>query len=662
MQVVGNQVHCLDRDGRMRVLSIDNTEYAFKLALMYGKTDKVMELVKSSNSLTGQAIISYLQSKGYPDVALHFVRDEKTRFDLALECGNVDVALQCAGALDDDSTWHRLGQEALRQGNVQVVEYCYQKTKNFERLSFMYLVTGAQEKLRKMLKIAEMRGDVMSRFHNALYLGDAKERVAILREAGLKPLAYACAMTHGLQEEAAALAEELGPEGLPKSFCPGQAMTPPEPIAANTTNWPQVAVGRGFFDRPAGSDMQAPAGVSGEGLEAVEGLGEGEGAGAGAGEGEGWGATEDLALPAFGAAEGEADGGWEMEDLDIPPELAAAAVKAAPAAAAAAGGMNFAAPTAGVPATQRWAQGTSIPGELVAAGDFDTAIRCLNRQAGIVNFAPLKALFLEVYQASHAYLPTAPMGAGPGAANSCAPVHLDRTWMSDASAQPPAHPAVPVSVRGLQARVQGACKLVTEGRFTDALRLFTLALQMAPLAVAASKEESDQVAEAIVTCREYIIGLKCELKRKEMKEEDPARQLELAAFFTHAQMLPKHLALSLRSAMTIAFKLKCFQTCAHFCRRLLDLNPDEKMAAQARQVLAACEQNPKDELQLQYDPRTPFHVCVMTYTPVFQGSRCATDPFTGAKFQPQCMGQISPVSEISKIGADAAGLQNLRAK
>ncbi len=33
--------------------------------------------------------------------------------------------------------------EALRQGNHQIVEFSYQKTKNFERLSFLYLITGA---------------------------------------------------------------------------------------------------------------------------------------------------------------------------------------------------------------------------------------------------------------------------------------------------------------------------------------------------------------------------------------------------------------------------------------------------------------------------------------------------------------------------------------
>jgi hypothetical protein len=40
----------------------------------------------------------YLQAKGYPEVALHFVKDEATRFNLAIECGNIEVALQSAQA------------------------------------------------------------------------------------------------------------------------------------------------------------------------------------------------------------------------------------------------------------------------------------------------------------------------------------------------------------------------------------------------------------------------------------------------------------------------------------------------------------------------------------------------------------------------------------
>ena len=43
--------------------------------------------------------------------------------------------------LDDKDTWGRLGTEALRQGNHHIVEFAYQKTKNFERLAFLYLIT-----------------------------------------------------------------------------------------------------------------------------------------------------------------------------------------------------------------------------------------------------------------------------------------------------------------------------------------------------------------------------------------------------------------------------------------------------------------------------------------------------------------------------------------
>lgn len=43
-------------------------------------------------------------------VALHFVADESTRFNLALQCGNIEVALQAAQALDNKDTWYKLGE------------------------------------------------------------------------------------------------------------------------------------------------------------------------------------------------------------------------------------------------------------------------------------------------------------------------------------------------------------------------------------------------------------------------------------------------------------------------------------------------------------------------------------------------------------------------
>ena len=93
---------------------------------------------------------------------------------------------------------------ALLQGNHQIVEMAYQRTKNFDKLAFLYLITGNLEKLRKMMKIgsnertnertneervnvsvlrlAEVRKDVSGQFQIAMLLGDVDERVKILRQ------------------------------------------------------------------------------------------------------------------------------------------------------------------------------------------------------------------------------------------------------------------------------------------------------------------------------------------------------------------------------------------------------------------------------------------------------------------------------------------------
>lgn len=91
-RVRGKEVFCLDRECRPRVLAIDGTEFRFKLALLHHRLDEVLHLVRNAR-LVGQAIIAYLERKGYPEVALHFVKDERTRFGLALECGNIEVLL-----------------------------------------------------------------------------------------------------------------------------------------------------------------------------------------------------------------------------------------------------------------------------------------------------------------------------------------------------------------------------------------------------------------------------------------------------------------------------------------------------------------------------------------------------------------------------------------
>ena len=144
----------LDREAKVRALPIDATEHLFKLALAKRQFDRVLNIIKTAR-LCGQAVIAYLQRAGFPEIALLFVEDDQTRFDLALQCANLDIAFKAARALGSEPCWHRLAAEALKQGNLDMAELCYQSTKAFEKLSFLYTVTGNREKLAKMLLVAQ---------------------------------------------------------------------------------------------------------------------------------------------------------------------------------------------------------------------------------------------------------------------------------------------------------------------------------------------------------------------------------------------------------------------------------------------------------------------------------------------------------------------------
>ena len=112
--VFGFNILYFSRSAHPKILTIDATEYRFKLALINRRYDDVLNMVRGAK-LIGQSIIAYLEKNGYPEIALQFVKDEKTIFGKALECGNLEVALESAKALDDKACWEALGEAALLQ-------------------------------------------------------------------------------------------------------------------------------------------------------------------------------------------------------------------------------------------------------------------------------------------------------------------------------------------------------------------------------------------------------------------------------------------------------------------------------------------------------------------------------------------------------------------
>ncbi|XP_074099177.1 coatomer subunit alpha [Cotesia typhae] len=639
-RVKGNQVYCLDRECRPRILKIDPTEYKFKLALINRKYEEVLHMVRTAN-LVGQSIIAYLQQKGYPEVALHFVKDEKTRFGLALECGNIEVALEAARTLDQKSCWESLAQAALLQGNHQVVEMCYQRTKNFEKLSFLYLLTGNLDKLKKMIKIAEIRKDVSGQYQGSLLLGDIYERARILKEAGQASLAAVTKKIHGIANEDDEEQVELIGDEFQELERGAIYLRPLVPVQQVENNWPLLTVSKGFFE---GAMMSRGKSQVAAALAAVETEDD-------TGVAEGWGNDEELGIDDEEGVEGgetgedgeEGGAGWEVEDVDLPPELETNV--------AAAEDGYFAAPTKGVPPSHHWVNNSQLAVDHILAGSFETACRLLHDQVGVTEFEAYQAHFLNTFarsRTSYACLPNIPSLNG-------FPL---RNWKT--ATPKTGLPAVGLQLTELVQRLQVCYQLTTGGKFTEAIEKLQAILLSVPLLVVDTRQDIAEAQQLIQICREYILGLKMESERKNAPKVTLAEQkrvCEMAAYFTHCNLQPVHQILTLRTAVNLFFKLKNYKTTASFARRLLELGPRAEVAQQVRKILQACDKNPVDEHQLLYDEHNPFALCASTYTPIYRGKPEVKCPLCGASYHPQFKDSLCKVCDVAPVGKECIGLR-----
>ncbi|GFO24200.1 coatomer subunit alpha [Plakobranchus ocellatus] len=407
-------------------------------------------------------------------------------------------------------------------------------------------------------------------------------------------LAYLTAATHGLEDEAEELKETFGEgERVPDLYPNASLLQPPVPITQQESNWPLLTVSKGFFEGAMAARGGKQSALDASALAVDDDVG----------AGGGWGDDADeLVLDEDGGfgegldEEGIAadGGGWDVDDDDL-----------------------------------------ELPPDLI----------------GVVEFEEYKQLFLQTYsRARTCYLGLPSLSPLFG--------YPHRNW-KDAGARS-GTPAVGLKLSNLVQQLQIAYQLTTAGKFSDACNKFRAIMLSVPLLVVDSKQEIAEAQQLLEICREYIVGLSMENTRKELPKsnlDEQKRVCEMAAYFTHCNLQPIHLILTLRTALNLFFKLKNYKTAASFARRLLELGPKPDIAQQTRKILAACEKNPTDAHELKYDQHNPFDICAASYVPIYRGKPVVKCPLSGACYLPEFKGQVCRVSKATEIGKDCLGLR-----
>ena len=65
-------------------------------------------------------VAKFLESRGMPEQALEVATDVDYRFELAVQLGRLETALEIAGESDSESKWKQLGELAMSSGKLDV--------------------------------------------------------------------------------------------------------------------------------------------------------------------------------------------------------------------------------------------------------------------------------------------------------------------------------------------------------------------------------------------------------------------------------------------------------------------------------------------------------------------------------------------------------------
>lgn len=623
-KVSQNKVYCLTRRGEVEVVSIDPTEYRFKRALVNKNLKEVVRMIKNSN-LVGQNIIAYLQNKGYPEVALAFVSDPETRFDLALECGNLTVALEEAEKLDNNYIWERLSDEALDEGNLEVVELCYQRLQLFDKLSFLYLYKGDNERLNKMTTIAEHRGDMSSLIQNTLYTNDIEKRCQVFIQGGALPLAYTLAKSNGLDELCEEILNQAGIKEeeieLPEL---GSPLEVPKPASSTLENWPLKPSQLSFFeaaqlnggleelsledDKEVTADPQPSTEFTDEFEE--EEIEEDEG---------GWGLDDDE----LDIGDDQLVDQAEIEEVDTPISSVVE------------NEVGY------------WLRNAKTAAQYIAAGAFEQGASMLHKQLGVVDFEPLQDRFIEVYESNKVFLPGV----------DGLPAMKDYVRSDNDEDNPNKFAPLIPGFDLLESQLAVGFKYFKANNLEEAIKIFRQVIYTIAVLTVEDEDQQAKCEEVLIVCREYILGLTIELARRKIETSDPKRNLELAAYFTRTGLQNAHKLNALQVAMSQCFKNKNYSSASYFADELLKLVSSGPRAEQATKLKAKADSISTDAIEIDFDPYAEFDICAATLTPIYKGSPSVQEALVGAKYRADQAGNVCSITKITKIGATASGLR-----
>lgn len=185
-----NRVFAVDKDMNIYAFVLSLAVVEYQSAILQGDYDRAAELLPAVPSAQRSRVAKFLEAQGLVELALGVVVDADHRFDLAVQLGRFDVALdiaRSAPASGAEMRWRMIGDQALARWNMPLAQECFEKAGDLATLLLIGSSTRDAALLTRIGAAARERGADNLAFAAFWQAGDLSACISVLRDAGRLP-------------------------------------------------------------------------------------------------------------------------------------------------------------------------------------------------------------------------------------------------------------------------------------------------------------------------------------------------------------------------------------------------------------------------------------------------------------------------------------------
>ncbi|KAF9128507.1 Coatomer subunit beta' [Mortierella sp. 14UC] len=191
-----NRLYLVDKEVNIVSYGISLSVIEYQTAVLRGDMEMAEEILPRVPHEQRNKIARFLEAQEHKELALQISTDKDHKYDLALQLGELDLAVAIAREVDSESKWKTLGDTAMEKWRVNLAEECFIHAKDLSGLLLIYTSSGNAAGLQRLAQMAKDAGKSNIAFACHLSLGQVEDCIEVLIETERIPEAALMARTY----------------------------------------------------------------------------------------------------------------------------------------------------------------------------------------------------------------------------------------------------------------------------------------------------------------------------------------------------------------------------------------------------------------------------------------------------------------------------------